>query len=250
MATYRYPHARDHEPLVLLVPGNPVTEGHWMNRWLAWSEHCRVIELGLWDEPHRNTWVNKLNLAIRRADRPVVVVTDDIAALVLAWWVEFEAISQESPVLGALIVNPPNVDLPGADERLARFGAVPRQELPFTSFLVSDLEGSVAHQRALCGWLTIGALARSATIRMAIGVQGGCSYNQCSTSVPQGRSRGFAFRTGLPDCTKRCASGCFDAMQGRGPPTIPAERPGSHAPVALSAPGSIPGVDWGPDRDP
>ena len=149
MATYRYPHARDHEPLVLLVPGNPVTEGHWMNRWLAWSEHCRIIELGLWDEPHRNTWVNKLNLAIRRADRPVVVVTDDIAALVLAWWVEFEAISQESPVLGALIVNPPNVDLPGADDRLARFGAVPRQELPFTSFLVSDLEGSVAHQRAL-----------------------------------------------------------------------------------------------------
>ncbi len=120
-----------------------------MRRWTQWSEHCRLLELGQWDEPHRNTWVNKLNLAIRRADRPVVVVTEDIAALALAWWVEFEAIGADNPVLGALVVNPPNVDLPGSDDRLARFGAVPRNPLPFTSFLVSDLEGSVAHQRAL-----------------------------------------------------------------------------------------------------
>lgn len=149
MTTYRYPQSQDQAPLILLVPGTPIVEGHWMNRWLAWSEHCHIVELGLWEEPHRNTWVNKLNLVIRRADRPVIVVTDDIAALALAWWVEFEIAQQESPVVGALIVNPPNVDLPGVDSRLARFGAIPRQELPFTSFLVSDLEGSVAHQRAL-----------------------------------------------------------------------------------------------------
>lgn len=149
MANRHYSHAQDDSPLILLVPGTPIAERHWMNRWLVWSEHCRIVELGLWDEPHRNTWVNKLNLAIRRADRPVVVVTDEIAALALAWWVEFEAVGGENPVVGALIVNPPNVDLPGADGRLARFGSVPRQELPFTSFLVSDLEGSVSHQRAL-----------------------------------------------------------------------------------------------------
>lgn len=149
MATYHDTHVRDRSPLILLVPGTPIAGGHWMNRWLGWSEHCRIVELGLWDEPHRNTWVNKLNLAIHRADRPVVVVTDEIAALALAWWVEFEAGSGENPVAGAIIVNPPNVDLPGVDDRLARFGAIPRQELPFTSFLVSNLEGSVAHQRAL-----------------------------------------------------------------------------------------------------
>lgn len=141
MATLRnFP---EHEtPLILLVPGTPLTPKHWMSRWAQWSEHCRVVELGLWDEPHRNTWVNKLNLAIRRADRPVVIVTDDIAALALAWWVEFEVAGAESPVIGALIVDAPNVDLPGADPRLAAFGACPRQPLPFTSFLVADLDGS------------------------------------------------------------------------------------------------------------
>jgi predicted alpha/beta hydrolase family esterase len=138
----------DTKPLILLVPGTPLAPGHWMNRWTQWSEHCRVVELGLWDEPHRNTWVNKLNLAIRRADRPVIIVTDDIAALALAWWVEFESAGADSPVEGALIVNPPNVDLPGADPRLARFGACPRQPLPFAAFVVSDLDAPVAHQRA------------------------------------------------------------------------------------------------------
>lgn len=133
----------EHEtPLILLVPGAPLKPGHWMSRWAQWSEHCRVVELGLWDEPHRNTWVNKLNLAIRGADRPVVVVTDDIAALALAWWVEFEAADADSPVIGALIVDAPNVDLPGSDPRLAAFGACPRTVLPFTSFLVADLDGS------------------------------------------------------------------------------------------------------------
>jgi predicted alpha/beta hydrolase family esterase len=149
MANFRYPNPEDHTPLILLVPGTPLAASHWMTRWAQWSEHCEVLELGLWDEPHRNTWVNKLNLAIRRADRPVVIVTDDIAALALAWWVEFEAVGAENPVLGAVVVNPPNVDLPGADPRLAAFGACPRRTLPFTSFLVSDLEGSVAHQRSI-----------------------------------------------------------------------------------------------------
>jgi len=140
---------QDDAPLILLVPGTPLAPGHWMNRWAQWSEDCSLVELGLWDEPHRNTWVNKLNLAIRRADRPVAIVTDDIAALALAWWVEFEQIEAGGPVLGALIANAPNMDLPGGDPRLAAFGACPRQTLPFTSFLVGDFDAGLAYQRSV-----------------------------------------------------------------------------------------------------
>lgn len=140
---------RDDAPLILLVPGKPLGPDHWMSRWTQWSEDCQVVELGLWDEPHRNTWVNKLNLAIRRADRPVAIVTDDIAALALAWWVEFEGIGPRNPVLGALIVDAPNVDLPGSEPRLAAFGSCPRQTLPFTSFLVGQLDGNPVYQRSI-----------------------------------------------------------------------------------------------------
>jgi predicted alpha/beta hydrolase family esterase len=41
-------------------------------------------------------------------------------------------------VIGALLVTPPDVDRPGADPRLAPFGACPRQRLPFPSFVVAD----------------------------------------------------------------------------------------------------------------
>ncbi|MCJ2182985.1 alpha/beta hydrolase [Novosphingobium sp. 1949] len=134
---------------ILLVPARPLSPSHWMARWAQRSARCRIVELGLWDEPHRNTWVNKLNLAIARQERPVVVVTEDIAALALAWWVEYEAATSPGAVLGAFVVNPPDVDRPGRDPRIARFGAIPRGELPFPTFLVHHSLGDVYHRRAM-----------------------------------------------------------------------------------------------------
>lgn len=149
MVTLRSSSTEGRAPLILLVPGKALVPGHWMSRWAQRSDECQLVELGLWGEPHRNTWVNKLNLAIRRADRPVVIVTDDIAALALAWWVEFEGVDADSPVVGAMVVDVPNVDLPGADTRLSRLGACPRQALPFPTVLVGDLDGCGIYQRAM-----------------------------------------------------------------------------------------------------
>jgi len=107
----------------------------------AWEERrsdCVRLDLGMWDLPHRNTWVNQLNLAIHRAERPVILVAEDIACLAVAWWAEYEQPRFGDPVIGALLVSPPDVDRPGADPRLARFGACPRQPLPFRSFVVAE----------------------------------------------------------------------------------------------------------------
>ena len=59
---------RDQEPLILLVPGlDNSGPGHWQTLWERDDENCRRVELGQWDKPHRNTWINQLNLAIHRA---------------------------------------------------------------------------------------------------------------------------------------------------------------------------------------
>jgi predicted alpha/beta hydrolase family esterase len=92
----------------------------------------------MWDDPHRNTWVNKLNLAIHRAERPVVLVAHSLGCMTVAWWAEYEQPRPDSGVIGALLVAPPDVDRPGLDPRLARFGACPRGELPFPSVLVAS----------------------------------------------------------------------------------------------------------------
>ena len=119
------------EPLILLVPGlHDSGPGHWQTLWETSRPDARRVELGMWDDPHRNIWVNQLNLAIHRANRPVVLVAHSLGCLAVAWWAEYEQPAHGVPVIGALLVAPPDVDRPGADPRLARFSACPRSALP------------------------------------------------------------------------------------------------------------------------
>lgn len=129
------------EPLILIVPESAeFRPDHWQDRWARDRSDCQRLDLGLWGEPHRNTWVNKLNLAIYRAERPVLLVGHGLGCLTIAWWAEYErpaAPALGGPVIGALLVAPPDPDRPGQDRRLAKFVATPRQPLPFPSYLAA-----------------------------------------------------------------------------------------------------------------
>lgn len=127
------------EPLVLLVPGlSGSGSGHWQAQWARQKSDCRIVDLGLWDRPHRNTWVNKLNLAIRDAGRPVVLVAHSLGCLAVSWWAALERPSANGSVVGALMVAPPEVDFYPLDERLKAFAPAPAQALPFPSILVAS----------------------------------------------------------------------------------------------------------------
>src|SRR5690606_9112786 len=127
------------DPLILIVPGlNNSNPDHWQSRWQDQRDDCHRVDLGMWENPHRNTWVNKLNLAIHRAGRPVILVAHSLGCLAVAWWAEYEKPEAGNPVVGALLAAPPDVDRPGADPRLSRFGFCPRNPLPFPSFLAAS----------------------------------------------------------------------------------------------------------------
>lgn len=130
------------DPLILTVPGLANSgPGHWQTRWEEALPDCRRVDLGLWDDPHRNTWVNKLNLAIQRADRPVILAAHSLGCLAVAWWAEYEQPArpaQGGKVIGALLVAPPDVEDRPLDRRLTRFAPVPPSELPFPSILVAS----------------------------------------------------------------------------------------------------------------
>lgn len=126
-------------PLVLLVPGlDGSGPEHWQTRWAQEIDDCSVVDLGLWEKPHRNTWINRLNLAVQRAGRPVVLVAHSLGCLLTAWWSKFEQPGWSSPVVGALLVAPPEVDFFPRDERLNGFAPTPADALPFPSILVAS----------------------------------------------------------------------------------------------------------------
>ena len=128
-----------HAPAVLLVPGlcgsGPT---HWQTIWEQQYAECTKVDLGTWDDPHRNTWINNLNLAIHRAERPVALVAHSLGCLAVAWWARFEQQATANLVVGALLVAPPEVDFFPLDERVSRFAPTPSEPLPFPSRLVAS----------------------------------------------------------------------------------------------------------------
>lgn len=131
-------------PAILLVPGlSGSGPSHWQTIWEQRDPDCSKVELGSWDDPHRNTWINNLNLAIHAAGRPVVLVAHSLGCLVAAWWARFEQREWEQrgapcPVIAALMVAPPEADFFPLDERVGRFAPTPTDRLPFESRLIAS----------------------------------------------------------------------------------------------------------------
>ena len=142
--------AQAYNPLILTVPGlaNSGPE-HWQTLWEQQIPDCQRVDLGMWDRPHRNTWVNKLNLAIHRVGRPVILVAHSLGCLTVAWWAKYEQPPEGHQVLGALLVAPPEVDFFPADERLAKFAPTPVEPLPFPSIFAASPVGAKLGQ-SLC----------------------------------------------------------------------------------------------------
>ena len=142
-------------PLILLIPsGDDPASAAWLAQWREHSSDCQSVDLGLWHDPyrhaaHRNFGVNKLNLAIHRAGRPVVLVAHGFGCLLAAWWAEYERPGASGPVLGALFDSPPDIDRPGTDPRLARFSACPRRPLPFPAWIITNAQRPFAERGTL-----------------------------------------------------------------------------------------------------
>ncbi|MDE1914924.1 MAG: serine hydrolase family protein [Sphingomonadales bacterium] len=134
----------DPAPLVLTVPGlfnsGP---GHWQTLWDEQRADCRRVDLGRWDKPHRNSWVNQLNLAIRAAhasgqgDRRVVLAAHSLGVITVAWWAQMECEAAHL-VQGALLVAPPEVDFFPRDPRVGSFAPVPTAPLPFPAIVAAS----------------------------------------------------------------------------------------------------------------
>jgi predicted alpha/beta hydrolase family esterase len=147
-------------PLCLIIPGlGGSGPDHWQTRWEAGRHDCERVDLGSLDSPARNQWVSGIERAVRGTGMPIVLVAHSLGCHAVAWWAELMVGSGvDGPVVGALLVAPPDVDRGDVHPLLSRFSPSPRGVLPFPSIVVAssnDPFASLARSREMAGnWMS------------------------------------------------------------------------------------------------
>ncbi|WP_414900031.1 RBBP9/YdeN family alpha/beta hydrolase [Sphingomonas flavalba] len=132
-------------PRLLTVPGiDNSGRDHWQSRWERERDDCYRIDLGCWSDPIRNVWISRVDQAVHDAQGDVVLIAHSLGCHAVAWWAQLLGPSGAARVRGALLVAPPDVDLPGTDVRVARFGPTSQAPLPFPALLVASRDDSYA----------------------------------------------------------------------------------------------------------
>jgi predicted alpha/beta hydrolase family esterase len=127
------------QPTILTVPGlGGSGPSHWQTLWESSRPDTVRVELGMWNTPHRNAWVTKLDQAIRQAQAPVILAAHSMGCLAVAWWAELTRQPYGWPVAGALLVAPADADRAKAQPELKAFGPTPTTPLPFPSIVVAS----------------------------------------------------------------------------------------------------------------
>ena len=142
-------------PTILTVPGlGNSGPSHWQTLWEGHRPDVSRVDLGMWDRPHRNAWVTKLDQAVASARAPVVLVAHSLGCIAVAWWASLSPQPYGWPVAGALLVAPADVDRANVAGELAPFAPAPRGALPFPSIVVASsddpwIESDRAHSLAV-----------------------------------------------------------------------------------------------------
>lgn len=122
---------------ILIVPGlGGSGPDHWQTRWeQKLSTACRV-EQESWDRPESRAWTARIVEAVRRCERPAIIVAHSLGVV---------AVAQAGPslppgsVLGAFLVGLPDLERPDAPAEIdPDFAPMPRDPLPFPSLLVAS----------------------------------------------------------------------------------------------------------------
>jgi len=122
----------------LIIPGlRSSGPDHWQSLWERERGDCRRVELGDWDDPTRFGWIAGVARAVEQAPGFPIIVAHSLGCLAVAWWAGLAG-RAAAKVTGALLVAPPDPERAGADPRVARFGPVPRQPLPFPAIVVAS----------------------------------------------------------------------------------------------------------------
>lgn len=137
MPSFALPNAALLDILTLSDGGDPPPS--WAREWAESVAVYAHVDVGPRRAARRNVWATRLDEAVRRAERPVVIVAYGVSCFALAWWARLSPTPYFERIAGALLVRPlgPGVS---ASSQGARDYVGPRMPLPFRSIVVGDGE--------------------------------------------------------------------------------------------------------------
>ncbi len=131
----------------LIVPGytNSGAE-HWQS-WMERKYHNVVrVAQDDWHNPHRQTWLTRLDDTIRSIQHDIVLVGHSCGAVAVAQWA---AAHHRPQVVAAILVAPADVDAELALGAIRQQGPLPDGRLPLPTLLIySDNDNHLSSARA------------------------------------------------------------------------------------------------------
>lgn len=111
---------------ILTIPGlNNSGPTHWQSLWERRFARCERVELGQWDSPDKDLWVDRIADAIDVEPDPVLIVAHSLGCHAFAHWFAGASSVARDRIVGALLVAPPDLTQLRRNHRIAGFADSP-----------------------------------------------------------------------------------------------------------------------------
>lgn len=132
---------------LLIVPGwHGSGEQHWQTRWEGLQPMASRVGQDDWERPDPGSWVERLDAAVRAAEKPVILIAHSLGCITVAHWVRETG---GRGVAAALLVAPADVERTLVAPELQGFAPIPGEQLPFAARVVaSDNDPCCTPERA------------------------------------------------------------------------------------------------------
>ncbi len=111
---------------ILTIPGlNNSGPTHWQSLWEHKYPQIDRIDLGSWDAPDKDQWVDRIATAFAGEPEPVLVAAHSLGCHAFAYWFASASALTRDRVAGALLVAPPDLSRLRRDQGVAGFADSP-----------------------------------------------------------------------------------------------------------------------------
>ncbi|CBI76376.1 conserved protein of unknown function [Bartonella clarridgeiae 73] len=121
---------------ILIIPGYKGSgPDHWQTRWEQKLSTAQRVQQTQWSKPVCKEWVNTVETAIIKANKPVVIIAHSLGIPTTIHATTHHA----KKICGAFFVAPPDIENEKIrPKRLMTFGPYHRKSLPFPSVVVAS----------------------------------------------------------------------------------------------------------------